>query len=114
MSKIVNDVSTESLIKFIDTYDRWFRAKKPNDPFKVVVKMGEEYGEVCESLFAFTGTTKKIDKLKAKGVTPSQALMEETGDLLVTILNVLRVTGHSIDDMLEYHSKKMEGRINGR
>jgi NTP pyrophosphatase (non-canonical NTP hydrolase) len=114
MSKIIDGVSSEKLEKFLDTYDRWYKAKKPNDPFKVVVKMGEEYGEVCESMFALSGTAKKVDKLKAKGVTPREALLEETGDLLVTIFNVLRVTGHSIDEMLELHAKKMEGRINGR
>lgn len=103
--------------RFLETHQRWYHIKQPPvDPFRLVAKLAEELGEVSEAVLANSGSVKKTAKLAAKGITPSQALQEELGDLLISMANLCRGTGVSVgglEDIMERASKKMESASGG-
>lgn len=100
--------------EFLETHEKWYAIKKPpTDPFRLVAKLAEELGEVSEAVLAHSGSVKKTAKLKEKGVTPSEALLEEVGDLLITMANLCRGEGVKIGglpEIMEAASKKMLAR----
>lgn len=102
--------SDANILKFFDEYNKYVSVRKPISPWKCLGKIGEEYGEVCEALFAHDGSNKKINKLANKGQTVKDSLEEEIADVIITCLNLTTSLGLSYDELLLKASEKMNRR----
>ena len=97
--------------KFHEEYTNWFEIKKPRDILISAIKLGEEAGEVCEAIVAFSGHSKnKIKKLFKKGQTPKNAVKEELGDVIVVCLNIATLCDISHSDLFEAAANKAKIR----
>ena len=102
MNKIVRD--------YYESYLEWFALKRPTNLLKSACKLGEECGEVFESIAAFTGSKTKIKKLLEKGQTPRESILEECGDVLMVVLNIATLCGISHEELLIAAKKKADRR----
>lgn len=105
--KFLNDM----WLCWYDKYLEWFCLKRPNSILKSTVKLGEEVGEVCEAVAAFTGSESKIKKMQKKGQTPREALIEELGDVIVVVHNIATLADITHAELYEGALDKACSRI---
>lgn len=74
------------------------------------MKLGEEAGEVCEALAAFTGSESKIRKFTRKNKFPKVAVKEELGDVIVVCLNIATLCGIGHEELFEFAAEKTKRR----
>ncbi len=101
----------EEFDEWYRTYEYWYCVRKPKNLLKSVVKLGEEVGEVCEAIAAFTGSATKQAKLETKGQTPREGLLEELGDVLVVVHNIATLANISHEELYSAAQSKAERRI---
>lgn len=110
-------MTIEELQKFIDEQDALFRSLRDKGQserehvFSRVIKMGEEYGELCDAVLGSVGFQRK-DKLAEQ---KEMDLKDEFADVLITTfllakamdIDIMQTLDHKIKKIREKHNKQL-------
>jgi len=97
--------------KFFSTYKDYALVKKPKNPLRCTIKLGEEVGEVSEAVLAITGNKKKTAKILEQGQSLEEHLIEELGDVMVVLFHISESFHIDQKDVLQYATHKMRAKI---
>jgi NTP pyrophosphatase (non-canonical NTP hydrolase) len=109
---VKESMTVEELQKFIDEQDEFFRARRAGDfserehVFARTIKLGEEFGELCDQVLASIGGQRK-DKL---AVQEADALKDEFADVLITTFMLAKAMNVDIMQALDHKVKKIRER----
>ena len=109
-------MTIEELQQFISDQDAYFRARRAGDftprehVFARTIKLGEEYGELCDEVLA------SIDGQRAEKMNGREAshLEDEFADVLITTfmlakamdVDIMKALDHKVPKIRERNSKK--------
>jgi len=110
-------MTLEDFQKFIDDQDAMFRTLKSTNQnereriFARTIKLGEEYGELCDAVLASVGDQRK-DKLALQGAND---LKDEFADVLIVTfmlaksmnVDVMQALDHKVQKIREKHNKQL-------
>lgn len=107
-------MTTEELRKFIDEQDAFFRERRKGDfsdrehVLARTIKLGEEFGELCDQVLASIGGQRK-DKLAAQ---EADSLKNEFADVLITTFMLAKAMDVDIMQALDHKVQKIRERRN--
>ncbi len=110
-------MTIEELQKFINEQDAFFRERRRGDfsdrehVFARTIKLGEEFGELCDQVLASIGGQRK-DKLAAQ---EADSLKNEFADVLITTfmlakamdVDIMQALDHKVHKIREKHNKQV-------
>lgn len=105
-------MTLETLQQFIEDQDALFRAVKDSSQtereriFSRVIKLGEEYGELCDEILASTGDQRK-DKLSDK-----HDLEGEFADVVIVAFLLAKAMNVDMKSALENKMQKIKEKHN--
>lgn len=109
-------MTIEELQKFIDEQDAMFRALREDDfserehMFARIIKLGEEYGELCDEVLASIGGQRK-DKMKDHAPTD---LQDEFADVVICTFMLAKALNVDIMQALDHKIPKIREKQNGQ
>ena len=106
---------------YIDELETYRKNRhRPKNNMYYGLKLTEECGELAEAVLAFEGSSRKIKKLKAQGVTPLERIKEELADVVNVAFLYAEQFDIPLSELLDNGSKKLrmkrlkiDGRANG-
>ncbi|MBP9698143.1 MAG: hypothetical protein KBD65_03055 [Candidatus Moranbacteria bacterium] len=107
-------MTIEELEKFIDEQDAFFRERRAGDfserehVFGRTIKLGEEYGELCDQVLASIGGQRK-DKA---AVQEADALKSEFADVLIVTFLLAKAMNVDIMEALDHKVQKIREKYN--
>lgn len=107
-------MTVEELQKFIDDQDALFRSLRAEDSsdrehvFARTIKLGEEYGELCDAVLGSIGGQRK-DKMAAQ---EPDALKDEFADVLICTFLLAKAMNVDIMQALDHKVKKIREKYN--
>ncbi len=108
-------MTIEELQKFIDDQHALFRKVKKQTKkdriFARTIKLGEEYGELCDQVLASVGDQRKTKLAKGK----THDLEDEFADVLIVTfmlakamnVDIMRALDHKVQKIREKHNKQL-------
>lgn len=109
-------MTIEELQKFIDEQDAMFRALREDDfherehMFARTIKLGEEYGELCDEVLASIGGQRK-DKMIGHESTD---LQDEFADVIICTFMLAKAMNVDILQALDHKIPKIRKKQNGQ
>jgi NTP pyrophosphatase (non-canonical NTP hydrolase) len=110
----VGRMTIEELQKFIDEQDAMFRALREDDfserehMFARTIKLGEEYGELCDEVLASIGGQRK-DKMKDHASTD---LQDEFADVVICTFMLAKALNVNIMQAIDHKVPKIREKLN--
>lgn len=107
-------MTIEELQKFIDEQDAFFRSRRAGDfserehVFARTIKLGEEYGELCDQVLASIGGQRK-DKAATQEV---DALKSEFADVLIVTFLLAKAMNVDTMEALDQKVQKIREKYN--
>lgn len=107
-------MTIEELQKFIDEQDAYFRARRAGDfsdrehVFARTIKLGEEFGELCDEVLASIGGQRK-EKMLERDETH---LQDEFADVLITTFMLAKAMNVDIMQVLDRKVQKIRDKYN--
>lgn len=107
-------MTIEELQKFVDEQDAFFRERRKGDfsdrehVFARTIKLGEEFGELCDQVLASIGGQRQ-DKLAAQ---EADSLKNEFADVLITTFMLAKTMDVDIMEALDHKVHKIRERRN--
>ena len=83
---------------------------RPKNNLYYMAKLNEEAGELAEAVLAYEGSRRKIKKLADAGVTPSERIQEELGDVLNVVFLLAEQFDIPLSELLDTGSQKLKLR----
>ena len=105
-------MTTEELQKFIDEQDAYFRTRRAGDfsdrehVFARTIKLGEEYGELCDEVLASIDGQRQ-EKMVGRDVAH---LEDEFADVLITTFMLAKAMKVDIMKALDHKVQKIRAR----
>lgn len=103
-------MTLEEFQKFIDDQHTFFRTVKKQTKkdriFARTIKLGEEYGELCDQVLASVGDQRKTKLAKGK----AHDLEDEFADVLITTFMLAKAMNVDIMQALDHKVKKIRER----
>lgn len=105
-------MTIEELQKFIDEQDAYFRARRAGDfsdrehVFARTIKLGEEFGELCDEVLASIGGQRQDKMLDHK----TTDLQDEFADVLITTFMLAKAMDIDIMQALDRKVQKIRER----
>ena len=102
----------ESLLRFVEAQDKKLKkrysshANKESVILARTVKLGEEFGELCEEVLAYSSLQRK-QKLEKRD---KENLPEEFADVIITTLLLAKAMNVDIEEALEEKVQKINQR----
>lgn len=103
-----------SLAWFITKIDNFFRHKDNDMDFESrnlarLVKVGEEYGELCKDVLQYVRAYKKNDKERMEILRPN--MEEEFADMVITIHMLAKSMEVDIDSVVQAKMPKVQQKL---
>lgn len=102
----------EEFQQFIDTQHAFFRKVKRQTPkervFARTVKLGEEYGELCDAVLASVGDQRKTKLVKEK----TRDLAGEFADMMIVLFMLAKAMDIDMLQALEMKVAKIKAKHN--
>jgi len=103
-----------SLKSFIATIDSFFRKKDSDMDFESrnlarLVKVGEEYGELCKDVLQYVRAHKKNDRERMEALRPN--MEEEFADMIITIHMLAKSMEVDINTVVQAKMPKVQQKL---
>jgi NTP pyrophosphatase (non-canonical NTP hydrolase) len=86
---------------------------RPNNALYYTAKLAEEAGEVAEAAVAMEGSRRKVKKLKERGETPRQALVNELGDVFNVVFLLAEQKDINVTEIIKAGRRKLYKKRTG-
>ena len=103
--------TAQHMATYIDELEVYRKNRhRPKNNMYYGLKMAEECGELSEAILAFEGSSRKLKKLRAQGVTPLERIKEELGDVINVAILLAEQFNIPLSELLDTGSIKLKNR----